>query len=241
MLASGLPFSYFLPKPAFDSDATEALAMSQYAMVAIERVKQDVVTFPDGEIAITPHGEGNAAAARWNKLQDEEQHGHRATQTAQVEAQRTRWMDDVVIERIEAGRKQGAPFFIDRVTFPNGEVEEFDADATDGEIRATAAEEYPLVLTPETKPAYASVAVRGTWVGELFLPDGRETLDLAPEQWSYGFPIEEAVLMLNKLAESGWRVVHASEDRGLYAGGDTATDAYVTRVRYLLMRDKSRA
>jgi hypothetical protein len=50
----------------------------------------------------------------------------------------------------------------------------------------------------------------------------------------WGFPLIEALRELNRLEEQGWKIVHVSEDHGLYQGADTADEAYLTRVRYLL-------
>ena len=35
----------------------------------------------------------------------------------------------------------------------------------------------------------------------------------------------------------GWTVAHVSEDRGVYLGADVPDESYVTRIRYLLIRD----
>lgn len=85
--------------------------------------------------------------------------------------------------------------------------------------------------------ARARLSSRHTWEGELFLPTGREKLDIQPRQWRYGYPIEDVTPTLNRLAREGWEVMHVSEDRGLYLGADTHSDAWITKARYLLVRD----
>jgi hypothetical protein len=73
------------------------------------------------------------------------------------------------------------------------------------------------------------------WEGDLFLDGEQRKLPLV-EQWVYGLPIDVVLKTLNELAAKGWSVVHASEDRGLFAGPTVSSDAFVTRVRYLLTR-----
>jgi hypothetical protein len=53
----------------------------------------------------------------------------------------------------------------------------------------------------------------------------------------FGVPIEATVSYLNKSAAAGWTVAHVSEDRGVYLGADVSDESYVTRIRYLLIRD----
>jgi hypothetical protein len=71
-----------------------------------------------------------------------------------------------------------------------------------------------------------------TWQAEFVGPDGTSPITLGTEGWA--FPVSIALQELNKLERQGWKIVHVSEDHGLYQGVDTADEAYLTRVRYLL-------
>jgi hypothetical protein len=76
-----------------------------------------------------------------------------------------------------------------------------------------------------------------TWVGG-FVEDGVEsTVDLGqPTQWASGIPAKEITLHLNRLARNAWRIIHVSEDRGIYVGRDANNDSAPTTIRYLLQR-----
>ena len=73
------------------------------------------------------------------------------------------------------------------------------------------------------------------WEGELFLGEESRKLPLI-SHWVYGLPIDFVLETLNKLSDEGWEVLLASEDRGLFAGKTAGSEAYVTRVRYLLSK-----
>lgn len=119
----------------------------------------------------------------------------------------------------------------DVVTLPDGSEERLPAGTGEARFRV-----YNEAQTggPST---FARLTFRRTWQGELFLPSGREALDIEPLDWPYGYPIEEVTATLNRLAHDGWQILHVSEDRGLYRGDDTQSDAAVTKARYLLVRD----
>src|SRR5712672_3222049 len=55
------------------------------------------------------------------------------------------------------------------------------------------------------------------WAVALYLNGDCEHLP-AFTPWNFGFPIDGALEILNKLATEGWIVAHVSEDRGLYKG-----------------------
>jgi hypothetical protein len=73
------------------------------------------------------------------------------------------------------------------------------------------------------------------WRAEFIVPAEVSEIPIenAPRR-GWGFPITEALRELDRLEKQGWRIVHVSEDHGLYAGADTTDEAYLTRVRYLL-------
>jgi hypothetical protein len=73
-----------------------------------------------------------------------------------------------------------------------------------------------------------------TWQAEFITGGYTESLEFEPQGWSWGYPIAAAMRELDRLARDGWKLVHISEDHGLYAGADAHDEAYLTRVRYLL-------
>lgn len=54
--------------------------------------------------------------------------------------------------------------------------------------------------------------------------------------WDWGYPVAAALAELDRLESQGWKIIHVSEDHGLYQGADANDEAYLTRVRYLLHR-----
>jgi hypothetical protein len=76
-----------------------------------------------------------------------------------------------------------------------------------------------------------------TWKAEFIRGERSELLVFDALDWSWGYPIAAAMRELDRLAREGWKLVHVSEDHGLYAGADAADEAYLTRVRYLLSAD----
>jgi len=67
--------------------------------------------------------------------------------------------------------------------------------------------------------------VTGTEIAGLEMPKV-DSLSLFPTQFS--------LRQLDHLATEGWRLVHVSEDRGLYTGEHAGSESYPVRVRYLL-------
>lgn len=238
---------------------------SRYGFFAIERVHRDVVEYPDGTERLFPAGLGNTEAEAYNVEQqrrhEEAIEAHaRADAASHAElvsewrARRERWMEQVTIETIEQrvrprGKLYNVKSHVLHVTFPGGQVKEIPSERppSDSELQRTLErlcdEAYPApaetsrISARPVEPGLASLVTTVTgWAADLFLPPGQEPLELDPTDFTYGFPIQEVTDTLNELADEGWSVVHVSEDRGLYAGNHAASDAYVTRARYLLER-----
>jgi hypothetical protein len=74
------------------------------------------------------------------------------------------------------------------------------------------------------------------WAVGLYL-DGKYKRLPAFTNWTFGFPIDGALEILNQLTAEGWSVAHVSEDRGIYKGQTNQTDSAVTKTRYLLTRN----
>jgi hypothetical protein len=75
------------------------------------------------------------------------------------------------------------------------------------------------------------------WTAEFISGATKTPVDLTGVLWdTWGFPVATAMTLLDGLAAEGWRLLHVSEDHGLYSGADAANEAYLTRTRYLLTR-----
>lgn len=73
-----------------------------------------------------------------------------------------------------------------------------------------------------------------TWKAEFITGLHSEALKFDALTWSWGYPVAAAMNELDRLTQDGWKLVHVSEDHGLYAGADVSDEAFLTRVRYLL-------
>lgn len=227
-----------------------------YAFFAIQRVKDEVVTEPDGTRSFHEPGAGQRVveqrrgqAERGTAKRERAAEDAHRQRTAEWNEHRQRWIDQLSLETVETltrghgKRRAPTKYYVDRVTFPDGGVEEFFQSNTKGEIEARYTRDHPLPRRPSARQDAAPHAAlptwraERTWRAELFLPTGRQALPMRPLSWPYGFPMEEVMNVLNDLAQDGWSVLHVSEDRGLYTGADTPTDSGLTSVRYLLRRD----
>ena len=75
------------------------------------------------------------------------------------------------------------------------------------------------------------------WIAEFV--DGEEQTDVELDAivWTQGFPAAPVAAALNRLGTEGWRVLHVSEDRGLYSGPHAQLGRVRHRARYLLGRE----
>jgi hypothetical protein len=72
------------------------------------------------------------------------------------------------------------------------------------------------------------------WGGEFITKDDRTVTRVPYPDRDASIPTQFAMEELGRLSEEGWRLVHVSEDRGLFSGEATTSEAYVVRLRYLL-------
>jgi hypothetical protein len=196
-----------------------------YGFFVIQRVKYDVVTYPDGREAVLPAGKGEAAILKYKREQQEET----SVDASEVEVER------IEVEGTDPPQPGERKVYAHRLTFSDGEVVQVAPDHTRSAIERWQART-ARANAPVRKPQEPKLKKRRTWAAELFLPKGRERLSFEPDDWPYGLPIDEVTEVLNRLAGEGWKVLHVSEDRGLYTGPDTESDSYVTRARYMLGR-----
>jgi hypothetical protein len=77
-----------------------------------------------------------------------------------------------------------------------------------------------------------------TWYAEWLCARGTEPVDLDANVTAghWGYPVMEAMQLLERYAGQGWHLVGVSEDHGLYTGVDAPQETFLTRVRYLLAR-----
>jgi hypothetical protein len=76
------------------------------------------------------------------------------------------------------------------------------------------------------------------WEAMLFGGEGQEGIGLGTSKgWGAGFPEADLVVVLNRLSQSGRRVISVSEDNGVYPGRDSRSESKPVAIRYLLERD----
>lgn len=206
---------------------SKSLPADGYGFFVIERVKYDVVTYPGGDEEVLPLGKGEAAILKYEKDQREEILAA-SGDVSEVEVER------IEVKGTDPPRSGERKVYAHRLTFPDGEIVQVAPHDTQSAIERWQ-DRIARANTPAAQPK-PKLKRRRTWAAELFLPEGRERLGFEPDDWPYGLPIDEVAEVLNRLAGEGWKVLHVSEDRGLYTGPDTESDSYVTRARYLLAR-----
>lgn len=92
-------------------------------------------------------------------------------------------------------------------------------------------------LIPESISEFGRAgSERGWWTACFGVERPTEVPDEFWTDWSYGFPVEKTLAVLDALAAQGWRVARVSEDRGLYRGDDAESDSSVTTCRHWLVR-----
>ena len=76
------------------------------------------------------------------------------------------------------------------------------------------------------------------WVGAFL--DGESEIPVLEkgQKWAYGFPIAEALGILNKLSREGWDVMQVSEDRGLYTGEEECERVIYNHCPFLASQDR---
>jgi len=138
--------------------------------------------------------------------------------------------------------KESAPEPHDGITI-NGQAHKVAAGTADRFIDEEALRRHPDPQPPSgQRPEFVQwssscTKEKRTWRAELITGSGITPLDVGTLNWNWGYPIAAAVRQLDLLEKQGWKLVHVSEDHGLYAGADTIDEAYLTRVRYLIRMD----
>jgi hypothetical protein len=147
------------------------------------------------------------------------------------------------------------------VTHSDGTSEYFDYDGGEGGIPpGRSANHYAIQAWDRTHPPMGLYKpndpvrdARDAWLREAAVTEergweaawcdssGQSRLDVAVDTWHWGVPGPAIVTLLDRYGAEGWKVAHVSEDRGVYRGADVAEESYVTRVRYLLVRDGGRS
>ena len=110
-------------------------------------------------------------------------------------------------------------------------------EAVAGRIAAHANTRFPEPsvesLRADSKTTVTETVV---WSVGLYLNGSYSRLP-AFDSWSFSFPVEGVLHLLNELAADGWAVAQVSEDRGLVRSQTNPTDSVVTTARYLLVRE----
>lgn len=135
------------------------------------------------------------------------------------------------------------PFQVDyrkpTITFPDGATMQFPEaapqDTIHEAIEDAAREAHPDPAPGELAgiPELESVKV---WERE-FLDGGKRLPYPDIFTWDHYFPMSEVAQTLDELAQEGWSIVNASEDRGLYRSDLAESLSVPLTVRYLLVRE----
>lgn len=207
---------------------------TQYGYLALQRVHGGIATMPDGDKQYFESYEAAATAHQeWiteNRLGEEK---------AKVAEERREFIEGCKVEeeRIKQPGMLSPDLIKKKVLGPEGEIlgdptqQEFDTI-----VDLAASQRFPepnaFGLGQTLDGGVEKIVV---WAASLYL-DGEPKQLPAFSSWDFGLPIEGVLAVLNQIATDGWRVVHVSEDRGVYAGITNRTDASVTKARYLLAR-----
>lgn len=132
---------------------------------------------------------------------------------------------------------------VDEIRFPDGKVERVDAGEGAAYVAEVAAKRHPTDNRRPEPPKFDKWWNEHSkkiveWAGQFF-EGGTSPRPITVDaiDWEYGLPVEPILEALNSLLDEGWRLVHVSEDRGLYSNpGVVVNDSYPTRVRYLVER-----
>jgi hypothetical protein len=221
---------------------------ARHAMLVIARAVFDAVEIPGQQPLVVPRDTGDEAARQW---WDERVRATAAgvfeRSSAAWEQQLTNWQarTEVAVgkERLHDG---GPRVDVARIRFPDGTENLVDPAAAHDFIAAEFRARFPQ---PTVAAQFAEwrdtvqIAELRTWIGWLF--DGSEhvPVDLGLPASQFGYPIKEVLGCLDRLSAEGWQIVHVSEDRATHPDsrsphldGETAGEAGVAAVRYLLSR-----
>jgi hypothetical protein len=146
------------------------------------------------------------------------------------------------------------------VTHLDGTSEYFDYDGSEGVTPGRQFSHYAIQAWHRTHPplglykpndperdkqnawlSEATVTEERGWEAAWCDSTGQSRLDVTLDTWYWGVPGPAIVTLLDKYGGEGWKVAHVSEDRGVYRGADVLEESYITRVRYLLVRDGGRS
>ncbi|MBE2317122.1 hypothetical protein DVA67_014160 [Solirubrobacter sp. CPCC 204708] len=219
----------------------------RYGFFLIERVPREWVELPDGSTVEAPIGEGEARIKAWWEANHATPPEAAPEDQAEWDARLEAFRAATTIDEVEGTRGFSTePVKITRITFPDGHVDERALGGTPEEKirRRFTAENPPPGGSPVRLEYDAWRAASGLqpqtvtgWAAELVDGTERTDVEIRAHRWTQGFPAAEVAEALNRFAADGWRVLHVSEDRGLYSGPHAQSDAFVTRARYLLGRE----
>ncbi|GAB3186853.1 hypothetical protein FHX75_111294 [Micromonospora palomenae] len=221
--------------------------MTKFAIFYVTRANYKAVELPNGEVKKAPTGQADLFMREWwEKNESEVLRKHLRSELEQWESQLRGWRAGSRVDEGKGRLYRGGPRMeVSFITLPNGQRETVERMRVDEAIKEafTKLHPKPTPVDEELNKAYrqwetkASVNNVRSWSAG-FVEDGRESeVDIGmPTAWSCGLPAKEIVQQLDLLAADGWKLVHVSEDRGIYRGADASTDSSPTTVRYMLQR-----
>ncbi len=219
----------------------------EYAFLAITRVRREFIALADGtELALDARGPQAALLAYFNERVAPDV----AHRDEVADAEWRRGLDDFasrvrVVQRSVKTGMLGPKESRVALVFPDG----YETEVYPEEINEEIARRYSL---QDRKPSPRSLAFeqwaaeagattrwRVEWLATLFMADGAREVKLqTPRGWTYGAPLDAIVSLLNELGRRRWKLVTVDEDKGVYAGVESANSAAPVRIRYTFSRER---
>jgi hypothetical protein len=218
--------------------------MAEYATLAVGRVRVPVVDAKsDGKVRHLRKHEAydhyTATVVRPHEKENEKLHAQHLKEVAAFD-RNVKITKDLEVKR-DVGGLRKARFRIDEVRLGD-EVFEVDAGRAKAFVDRKRAERCKARILQKPQSFddwFKSLAKEHrTWKADFIRSTLTEAMDLPIDvEYAWGFPSAAVNALLEKLADEGWRLIHVSEDRGLYRGEDAQNESAPTRARFLMERN----
>jgi hypothetical protein len=223
----------------------------EYALLTISKWHFERVLYPDGTEEDGPPGSAAAATARWHEEQaaglrarfDEEVlPGLRSRFETELRAWEAREETREMQAEQEASQEEWLWGRDNTATAPGHarrsplEAAALGARLNDPKPPERYEQEYEVWRKSQPTPM-TTTDLRG-WQAVLVDRSGREPIEIeaVKEAEDFRWPESDVIVILNRLADTGWRVMSVTEDKGTYPGADAGAESGPVRVRYLLER-----
>lgn len=209
----------------------------------LNRATQWRLSYADGQRSDwTSKDEADEQLAQWRKSVGEAL----AQETAKVTKAREKFIAETDLRIVSVNNPN--PFQVEyrkpTLSFPDGTSCQLEEGTSEEQIREVmqeaAAEAHPDPTPSSVKGEGPELESRRAWERE-FLTGGSRIAFPPILSWDHFFPMEAVAESLDRLAEEGWAVLSASEDRGIYPSDLAENRSAPLLVRYLLVRTATAA